>query len=96
MEILIRPLITEKMTAMSEKLNRYGFVVAKNANKLQIRKAVEVMYGVNVKEINTLIVGGKDKTRYTKAGMVHGRSSAYKKAIVTLAEGEKIDFYSNI
>jgi len=84
------------MTAMSEKLNRYGFVVAKNANKLQIRKAVEVMYGVNVKEINTLIVGGKDKTRYTKAGMVHGRSSAYKKAIVTLAEGEKIDFYSNI
>jgi large subunit ribosomal protein L23 len=96
MEILIRPLITEKMTAMSDKLNRYGFVVAKNANKLQIRKAVEVMYGVNVKEINTLIVGGKDKTRYTKAGMVHGRSSAYKKAIVTLAEGEKIDFYSNI
>lgn len=84
------------MTAMSDKLNRYGFVVAKNANKLQIRKAVEVMYGVNVKEINTLIVGGKDKTRYTKAGMVHGRSSAYKKAIVTLAEGEKIDFYSNI
>ena len=96
MEILIRPLITEKMTAMSEKLNRYGFVVAKKANKIQIRKAVEEMYGVNVKEINTLIVGGKDKTRYTKAGMVHGRSSAYKKAIVTLAEGEKIDFYSNI
>lgn len=96
MEILIRPLITEKMTAMSEKLNRYGFVVAKNANKLQIRNAVEVMYGVKVMEINTLIVGGKDKTRYTKAGMVHGRSSAYKKAIVTLAEGEKIDFYSNI
>ncbi len=84
------------MTAMSEKLNRYGFVVAKNANKLQIRNAVEVMYGVKVMEINTLIVGGKDKTRYTKAGMVHGRSSAYKKAIVTLAEGEKIDFYSNI
>jgi len=71
-------------------------VVAKKANKIQIRKAVEEMYGVNVKEINTLIVGGKDKTRYTKAGMVHGRSSAYKKAIVTLAEGEKIDFYSNI
>jgi large subunit ribosomal protein L23 len=96
MEILIRPLITEKITAMGDKLGRYGFVVAKNANKLQIRKAVEEMYGVNVTRINTLVVGGKDKTRYTKAGMVHGRSSSYKKAIVTLAEGEKIDFYSNI
>jgi large subunit ribosomal protein L23 len=96
MEILIRPLITEKITAMGDKLGRYGFVVAKKANKLQIRKAVEEMYGVNVTSINTLIVGGKDKTRYTKAGMVHGRSSSYKKAIVTLAEGEKIDFYSNI
>jgi large subunit ribosomal protein L23 len=96
MEILLKPIITEKMTAQGEDMNRYGFIVDKNANKLQIKNAVEELYGVNVEVVNTMRYGGKTKSRYTKTGIVRGKSNAYKKAIVTLVEGETIDFYSNI
>ena len=96
MEILVKPIITEKLTAQGEKLNRYGFIVDKRANKLEIKGAVEKMYGVNVKTVNTINVLGKYKSRFTKAGVLSGRKPSYKKAIVTLAEGEVIDFYSNV
>ncbi|MBM3434709.1 MAG: 50S ribosomal protein L23 [Bacteroidetes bacterium] len=96
MKIIIKPVITEKMTGLSEKLNRYGFVVKKDANKIQIKKAVEELYGVEVESVNTVNYSGKKKSRFTKAGVIAGRTSAYKKAIVTLAKGETIDFYSNI
>jgi len=96
MNILIKPIITEKMTALGEKLNRYGFIVQKEANKLQIKEAVEKLYGVDVREVNTMRYSGKNKSRYTKTGLIGGRTKSYKKAIITLAEGETIDFYSNI
>jgi large subunit ribosomal protein L23 len=96
MNIIIKPVITEKMTNLGEKLNRYGFIVHKRANKLQIKKAVEELYGVDVDSVNTMNYSGKKKSRFTKSGAITGRTSAYKKAIVTLAEGETIDFYSNI
>ena len=84
------------MTELGEKLNRYGFVVDKRANKLQIKDAVEELYNVTVTSVNTMVYGGKTKSRYTKSGVVVGRTNSYKKAVVTLAEGENIDFYSNI
>lgn len=96
MEILIKPIVTEKMTNLGTDLNRYGFVVQKNANKIQIKQAVEKMYGVSVEAVNTIRYGGKAKSRFTKSGVVTGKTKSYKKAIVTLAEGEMIDFYSNI
>lgn len=96
MEVIIKPIITEQMSDIAETLNRYGFVVAKNADKGQIKKAVEARYNVKVTAVNTMIVGGKTKSRYTKAGMITGKTSSYKKALVTVAPGEIIDFYSNI
>jgi large subunit ribosomal protein L23 len=96
MDILVKPIVTEKLTAQGEKLNRFGFKVDKRANKLQIKKAVESKYGVTVEAVNTIIVGGKSKSRYTKAGFIQGRTNSYKKAIVTVAKDDKIDFYSNI
>lgn len=96
MEILKKPILTEKATNLTEKLNRYVFKVDHRANKLQIKTAIEQMYGVTIDAINTMVVSGKAKSRYTKAGFVSGRSPKYKKAIVTLKEGETIDFYSNI
>ena len=97
MDILIKPLITEKMTAVTEKFpNRYGFVVDKNAKKSQIKKVVEEMYDVNVESVHTMNYMGKRKVRYTKTGFREGRSNNFKKAIITVAEGETIDFYSNI
>jgi large subunit ribosomal protein L23 len=96
MNILIKPIVTEKMTAQGEDFNRYGFVVAKDANKLQIKQAVEELYDVKVVEVNTMRYAGKRKQRYTKSGISVGRTASYKKAVVTLAEGEVIDFYSNI
>lgn len=96
MDILIKPIITEKMTEQGETLNRFGFIVDKNANKIQIKKAVENLYNVTVESVNTMRYAGKTKSRYTKTGIVHGRGKAYKKAIVTLIEGDTIDFYSNI
>ncbi len=96
MEVLFKPIVTEKMTEKSEKLGSFGFIVNKAANKVQIKKAVEELYGVNVISVNTLRYGGKRKSRYTKAGIIAGKTNSYKKAIVTLADGETIDFYSNI
>lgn len=96
MEVLVKPLITEKMTDKGEKLGQYGFVVNRKANKLEVKEAVEKMYGVTVNKVNTMIIPGKKRSRNTKSKMVVGRTSAYKKAIVTLAEGSTIDFYSNI
>lgn len=96
MAIIIKPIVTEKLTTLGEKLNRYGFMVEKAANKIQIKKAVEEMYNVTVLDVNTLIVAPKVKSRYTKSGVIEGKSSAYKKAVVTLKDGETIDFYSNI
>ena len=96
MGILIKPIVTEKMTVQGDKLNRYGFIVDKDANKIEIKKAVEQMYGVSVQDVNTVNYHGKRKSRYTKAGMLTGRTNNYKKAFVTLAGDDKIDFYSNI
>jgi large subunit ribosomal protein L23 len=96
MGIIIKPIVTEKMTQQGEKLNRYGFKVQKDANKIEIKQAVEAMYNVTVDDVNTIIVAAKKKSRYTKGGVVKGSTSAYKKAIVTVKEGETIDFYSNI
>jgi large subunit ribosomal protein L23 len=96
MNILLKPIVTEKMTSQGDKYNRYGFLVAKNANKLQIKKAVEDLYGVTVDSVNTLRYGGKLKSRNTKSGLLIGKTVSTKKAVVTLAEGNKIDFYSSI
>ena len=96
MIIIKRPVITEKMTAISEKLNRFAFIVDKNANKYQIKDAIEKLYDVKVVAVNTMNYDGKLKSRYTKSGVVSGRRAAFKKAIVTLREGDTIDFYSNI
>ena len=95
MSILKKPLVTEKVSALNEK-GKYGFLVESTANKVEIKKAVEKQYGVNVEKVNTMMVMGKMKTRYTKTGILSGRQQSYKKAIVTLAEGEVIDFYSNV
>jgi large subunit ribosomal protein L23 len=96
MGIIIKPIVTEKMTAITEKLNRYGFRVQPDANKIEIAKAIQDMYNVTVIDVNTINYRGKNKSRYTKGGMVKGSESAFKKAIVTLKEGDTIDFYSNI
>jgi large subunit ribosomal protein L23 len=84
------------LTDQGERLNRFGFIVDRKANKIQIKKAVEEMYGVNVLAVNTMTYAGKNKSRYTRTGIVNGRTNSLKKAIVTLAEGDTIDFYSNI
>lgn len=96
MSIIIKPVITEKMTAAGEKLNRYGFIVDRKANKIEIKQAVEKMYGVNVDRVNTQNYIGKIKSRNTKAGVVTGLVNRHKKAVVTLKAGETIDFYSGI
>ena len=95
-EVLIKPILTEKANAQQEKLKRYAFKVSRKANKLEIKKAVEEFYGVSVVDVNTLVVPGKNKTKFTKAGFVKGVRPAYKKALVTLAEGDTIDLYANI
>ena len=96
MGIIIKPIVTEKMTDQGEKLNRYGFVVDRKANKLQIKDAIEKMYNVSVESVNTINYNGKRKSRFTKAGLLSGRTNHFKKAFVTLAGEDKIDFYSNI
>ena len=97
MNVIIKPLITEKMTSVTEKQNnKFGFVVRPDADKLQIKKEVEGLYNVTVKSVNTMRYAGKTKSRYTRTGLIRGRKNAYKKAIVTLADGQTIDFYSNI
>ena len=96
MGIIVKPLVTEKMTAITEKLNRFGFIVRPGANKLEIKKEVEALYNVTVVAVNTMRYDGKNKSRYTRSGIINGRTNAFKKAIVTLKEGDTIDFYSNI
>lgn len=96
MGILVKPIITEKMTSLAEKLNRYGFVVEKSANKLQIKEAVEKMYGVKVDSVNTQQYVGKVKMRNTTRGLAIGRVNRSKRAYVTLKAGEVIDFYANV
>ena len=96
MDVLKKPLITEKMTELGEKLQRFGFVVDKRANKQQIKVAVEALYDVNVEAVNTMNMPAKARSRNTKGGLIKGRKSGYKKAIVTLKEGETIDFFSEI
>jgi large subunit ribosomal protein L23 len=96
MEIIVKPIITEKMTAEAEKLNRYGFIVDRKANKIQIKKAVEEMYGVTVKSVNTQQYVGKVKTRNTTRGLAIGRVNRTKRAMVTLKSGDAIDFYASI
>jgi len=94
--ILIKPIITEKMTAQSEIFNRFAFVVDKSANKIEIKKSVDETYDVTVESVRTMVCIGKKRTRGTKSGFISGRTKTYKKAIVSLSEGDTIDFYSNI
>ena len=96
MGIIVKPLVTEKMTAITEKSNRFGFIVRPEANKVEIKKEVEALYNVTVVDVNTMRYAGKNKSRYTRSGLINGRTNAFKKAIVTLKEGDTIDFYSNI
>ena len=96
MNILITPVITEKMTEQSETFNRFAFVVDRSANKIEIKKAVEETYDVTVESVRTMVCIGKKRTRGTKSGFISGRTKTYKKAIVSLSEGDTIDFYSNI
>jgi len=97
MGIIIKPIVTEKQTAITEKLGtRYGFRVSPDANKLEIKKAIEDMYNVTVVDVNTMKYAGKRKSRYTKSGVISGKTASFKKAIITLKEGETIDFFSNI
>ena len=96
MSILIKPVITEKATADSEMNNRFTFVVSNKANKIQIKDAIESAYGVSVTKVRTMNVRPDRKTRYTKSGMITGKTNAFKKAVVQVAEGETIDLYSNL
>jgi len=114
MAFIVKPLVTEKMTKMTDKTSvektykvkgvertkkaepKYAFIVQPTANKLEIKKEVEALYNVSVLDVNTMRYAGKRKSRYTRSGLIEGRKSAYKKAIVTLKEGDAIDFYSNI
>ena len=96
MSIIIKPIVTEKVTKESEVSNRFGFVVDKKANKVQIKKAVEAAYGVTVTAVNTMNVRADRTTKFTKSGLISGKSNAFKKAMVQVQEGETIDFYNNI
>jgi large subunit ribosomal protein L23 len=96
MSIIIKPIITEKITKEGEIFNRFGFVVDKKANKVQIKKAVEAAYGISVVTVNTMNYRADRTTKYTKSGLISGKTNSYKKAIVQVKEGETIDFYNNI
>ena len=96
MSIIIKPIITEKITKDGEIFNRFGFVVDKNANKIQIKNAVEATFGVKVVAVNTMNYRADRNVKYTKSGLISGKTNAYKKAIVTLEKRQSIDFYSNI
>ncbi|MDR3046029.1 MAG: 50S ribosomal protein L23 [Bacteroidales bacterium] len=96
MSILIKPLISEKMTHVAEQFNRYGFIVDRKATKSQIKKEIEDLYGIKVVRINTLVQRGKSTSRYTKAGMIEGQKNTVKKAYVFVSKDDKIDFFSSI
>ncbi len=95
-KILIKPMMTEKSEHLSENMGKYTFVVDKKANKIEIKKAIEDMYQVSVEAVNTAIMPSKSKVRNTKSGLIRGRVAAYKKAVITLSEGEEIDFFGDI
>jgi large subunit ribosomal protein L23 len=95
-EVLIKPIVTEKSNKLSESRRTYAFRINRRANKLEVKKAIEDFYGVTVQDVHTVVVPGKNKTRFTKAGFISGRKPSYKKAYVTVAEGEAIDLYANI
>jgi len=95
-QIIVKPMITEKSEHLSENLMQYSFVVNKKANKIEIKSAVEQMYGVTVESVNTMIMPGKTKVRNTRSGLQKGKKSSFKKAIVRLSEGEEIDFFGDI
>ena len=94
--ILVKPLITEKADTLSATKTQYSFIVDKGANKIEIKKAIEKLYTVNVESVNTMIIPGKRKSRNTKKGVLHGRKPSFKKAVVTLSTGETIDFFGDI
>ena len=96
MSVIIKPIITEKITKDGEVFNRFGFIVDKRANKIQIKNAIEAAYGVSVVNVNTMIYRADRTVKYTKSGLISGKTNAYKKAIVQVQEGETIDFYTNI
>jgi large subunit ribosomal protein L23 len=96
METLKKPVVTEKMTRLTEKHQQYAFKVDKRANKIQIRAAVEAMYGVTVEAVNTMRYAGNSRNRNSKSGLLRGRTDSFKKAIVTLKAGESIDYYAGI
>lgn len=96
MSVLVKPIITEKVTKDGEIFGRFAFVVNKKANKIEIKKAVEAAYGVSVVSVNTMNYGAKRSVKYTKSGMINAKTNAFKKAVVELKEGDNIDFYSNI
>ena len=96
MQFTIEPIVTEAATKLTDKLNRYTFRVSPDANKFQIKDMVEKIYGVKVENVNTQVVRGKNKSRYTKSGLLRGKTNEWKKAYITVAEGQAIDFYSNI
>ncbi len=96
MQFTIEPIVTEAATKLTDKLNRYTFRVSPDANKFQIKDMVEKLYGVKVENVNTQVVRGKNKARYTKSGLLRGKTNEWKKAYITVAEGQTIDFYSNI
>lgn len=95
-DVLIKPILSEKANKQTEKQNRYSFVVDKKANKLEIKKAIEEFYGVQVDDVNTMVMPSKAKSKYTKAGYIVGRKPSKKKAIVTVAKGETIDLYGTV
>jgi large subunit ribosomal protein L23 len=95
-DVLIKPLVSEKSAKQSEESNTFGFVVDRRANKIEIRNAIKEMYGVDAVSINTAVIPGKSKVKYTKTGVMKGQTNAYKKAYVTLAQGDTIDFFNNI
>ncbi len=95
-QILVKPLITEKADLLTEDLGKYVFVVNKNANKVEVRGAVEKMYNVKVASVNTMIMPGKTKNRNTRSGVLRGTVSGFKKAVVTLKDGEEIDFFGEL
>jgi len=95
-EVLVKPIVTEKSNKLSDQSRTYTFKVDRRANKLEVKKAIEDFYGVNVVDVNTLVVPAKTKSKFTKAGFISGRKPAYKKAYIKVAEGERIDLYSNI
>jgi large subunit ribosomal protein L23 len=95
-DVLIKPVLSEKVNKLTEKFNRYTFIVDRKANKLEIKKAVEEFYGITVENVNTAVMPSKQKQRNTKAGLLIGRKPAKKKAVVTVAQGETIDLYGNV